>query len=505
MRDATNLLLIGALLAILASCGSAKTAPVKDICKDCVDPYVPTAERARFFKVAGKDNEIDADEFQTDKTATGGFVRKFDTWAGMLAFDKNSNKTFDWFEADAYRNDIRRRVLKAYDSDKNKKLTGKERQAANQALAAGKIPGATRRTGGQGSAIWGGGQITDAMRLRMFDKNHDGVLDADEKAAADKWQADSEKRRAEYAKQAERWRKLNDELRKKHDADGKLDADERKGYYEEYRKRAAIVQWDKDGDGTLSDAERKDMETKQAERKKHAEEFRRKWTLQRWDKDKDGKLSQQELTAKKDQEDQWKERAEQSRKEQAELYKKHDTDGDGKHNADERKAYYKAMQDKWRIRRWDKDKDGTLSQQELKAKKDQEDQWKEQAEQSRKEQAELRKKHDTDGDGKLDADERKTYYKAIQDKWRIRRWDKNKDGRLDDAERKAMEDQQSKLPYGGNVIINSRSISPGQGGVRILNAGKATARSGMTVWRSEDGAAGGTIIIQNTQEDEEDK
>jgi Ca2+-binding EF-hand superfamily protein len=501
MRNATILLLIGTLLVVLTPWAAA-APPVKDICKDCVDPYVPTAERARFFKVAGKDNEIDTKEFDAAKAAGGGFVRKFDAWAGMLAFDKNSNKTLDWFEADAYRSDIRRRVLAAYDGDKDKKLAGKEREAANRALAAGKVPGAARRSGDRGGYVWGG-QMTEATRLRMFDKNRDGKLDADEKAAADKWQADSDKRRKEYAVRAERWRKLNDELRKKHDAngDGKLDADERKGYYEEYRERAKIVQWDKDGDGRLSDAERKEMETKQAEWKKQAEENRRKWTLQRWDKDSDGKLSEEELAAKKAQEDEWKERAEQYRKEQAELRKKHDADGDGKLNADERKAYYEAMREKWQLRRWDKNKDGKLSEEELAAKKAQEDEWKKRSEQYRKEQAELRKKYDADGDGKLNADERKAYYKAIREKWQLRQWDKNSDGKLDDAERKAMEDQRSKWQQRSNVIINGRRISPGQGGVRVLNAGEATV-GGMRVMPGRGGAAGRSIIIRRGEKNE---
>ncbi len=497
MRNTTILLLIGALQAVAApwAAGETKKDPaatvVQDICKDCVDPYVPTAERARFFKVAGKDTEIDAGEFDADKAVGGGFVRKFDTWSGMLAFDKNSNKTLDWFEADAYRQDIRRRVLAAFDSDKDKKLTRKERQAANRALGAGKVPGAARRPGGM---VWGQGYMTEATRLRMFDKNRDGKLDTDEKAAADKWLADSEKRRKEYVARAERWRKLNDELRKKHDAnrDGKLDADERQAYYQEYRQRAKIVQWDEDGDGKLSDAERKEMETKQAEWKKRAEESRRKWMLQRWDKDKDGKLSQEELAAQKTYQDQRKRRTEQARKEQAELRDKHDADGDGKLDADERKAYYKAVQEKWRLRQWDKDKDGKLSQEELAAKKTQEDQNKRRADQYRKEQAELRKKHDADGDGKLDADERKTYYKAIREKWRLRQWDENKDGKLDDTERKAMEDQQGKQPYRSNMLINGRRISPGQGGA-------------VKVRHSEYGPAARTIIIRSPETNQQDK
>lgn len=97
MRNAAILLLIGALMVVLTPWAAA-APPVKDICKDCVDPYVPTAERARFFKVAGKDNEIDAGEFDAAKAAGGGFVRKFDTWAGMLAFDKNRDGKLDHTE-----------------------------------------------------------------------------------------------------------------------------------------------------------------------------------------------------------------------------------------------------------------------------------------------------------------------------------------------------------------------------------------------------------------------
>ena len=33
--------------------------------------------------------------------AAGGFVRKTDGWAAMARFDKDKNRTIDWFEADA--------------------------------------------------------------------------------------------------------------------------------------------------------------------------------------------------------------------------------------------------------------------------------------------------------------------------------------------------------------------------------------------------------------------
>ena len=91
----------------------AKAAPV-DICTGVVDPYTPISQRTAFFKAAGPDSEIDAKEFTADwnKARTEArakpppfstFARRFDRWTSLLAFDKNRNKTLDWFEADAYR------------------------------------------------------------------------------------------------------------------------------------------------------------------------------------------------------------------------------------------------------------------------------------------------------------------------------------------------------------------------------------------------------------------
>ncbi len=93
----------------------------------------------------------------------------------------------------------------------------------------------------------------------------------------------------------------------------------------------------------------------------------------------------------------------------------------------------------------------------------------------------------------------------MREKWQLRQWDKNKDGRLDDTERKAMEAQRSKWRQRSNVIINGRSISPGQGGVRVLNAGDATVGGGVTVWQGGDGAAGRTVIIKSVDKNEQDK
>jgi len=464
MRTTRLGLLTAVLMGVIAgpTTGEPKTgaapAKPKDLCKDCVDPYNPVAERGRFFKAAGVDNELDATEFAADKARKGGFVRVFDSWTGMGAFDKNGNKTIDWFEADSYRRGFRKRALAAWDANGDGRLKGAERETANQALAAGKAPPAS--TGGRAKPlVTQGGQ---QYRLRMFDKNSDGKLDDDEKAAMAKWDADAATRRAEWARKSARYRELYQELIKKHDANGngRIDADERKAYYDEYRERAKTIQWDKDGDGKLSDAERKEMETTQAEWAKRAEEQRRKWMLRRWDADKDGKMSKEETAAMEAHQAEMKARAEQYRKEYQAMRDKHDTDGDGQLNETERKAYYEAMRRRAQLRYWDKDADGQLSAEETAAMEDHQAKAKARAEQYRKEQAELRKKHDADGDGQLNAEERKGYYEEMRQRWQLRRWDKNSDGKLDEAERKTMETERAGWRQPRGAVVG-----PGAGGV----------------------------------------
>ena len=80
--------------------------PVADVIKDAIDPYVPGKERARFLKAAGVDTELDADEFKTNAAQKDSFVRKYDKWSAILAFDKNNDKNIDWFEANSYRKGI---------------------------------------------------------------------------------------------------------------------------------------------------------------------------------------------------------------------------------------------------------------------------------------------------------------------------------------------------------------------------------------------------------------
>ena len=114
-------------------------AKIPDLCRDAIEPYHPGAERARFFRAAGKDSQLAKTEFDASGKAADPFVRVFDSYAVMTAYDKNGNGVIDWFEVEAYRNDFRKRVVAAFDADKDKKLRGPERDAANIALAKGKM------------------------------------------------------------------------------------------------------------------------------------------------------------------------------------------------------------------------------------------------------------------------------------------------------------------------------------------------------------------------------
>ena len=78
---------------------SSKTGTSSDSSKPAAR-YNPVAERIKFFAAAGKDSELSDKEFNSDRTKGNGFVRKTDSWSAMLKYDKDRNKTIDWFEAD---------------------------------------------------------------------------------------------------------------------------------------------------------------------------------------------------------------------------------------------------------------------------------------------------------------------------------------------------------------------------------------------------------------------
>ena len=295
----------------------AQTKPVKKA--PAKKPaYDPIAEKAKFFKIAGKDTEVDAKEFAAALAKVGdkgeGFVRKTDKWSALLRYDKNNNSKIDWFEADAYRKSL--------------------------------------RTGGRSSRRRG--RDMDPATIKKYDKDGDGKLTGDEQAAA--WGARMEERRQEFMKEYDK------------DGDGKFNEKEREAMRESFRKRMedwgrrrAERRYDKDGDGKLSEEEKAAMEkgeaARTAERDKRRKEFmakydkdgdgeissdergaagedmRRRWTERRYDKDRDGKLNAEEKAAMEKGE---AARAAEREKRTAEYIKKYDKNGDGEVDDKER-------------------------------------------------------------------------------------------------------------------------------------------------------------------------
>jgi len=209
--------------------------------------YDPVAEKAKFFKIAGKDTEVDAKEFAAALAKVGdkgeGFVRKTDRWSSLLRYDKNNNKKIDWFEADAYRKQAR---------------TGR------------------RYSGRRGREM-------DPATVKKYDKNGDGQLTGDERTAA---------RSARFEEMRKEFLKQNDA-----DGDGKLSDEERRAGFrkrmESMRRRWAERRYDKDGNGKLNDEEKAAMEkgeaARDAERKKRTEEY-----IKKYDKNGDGKVDDKE-------------------------------------------------------------------------------------------------------------------------------------------------------------------------------------------------------------------
>ena len=223
----------------------AKKAPAKK------PAYDPVAERAKFFKIAGKDTEVDAKEFAAALAKVGdkgeGFVRKTDKWSALLKYDKNKNSKIDWFEADAYRRSLRsgRRSspmgsmgifglgasanTTKYDKDGDGKLSEEERRAMR------KDSGGT-----MGAAV-------ERWRLQHFDLDGDGKLSEAEEAE-----------HKEFQGQFEAMGKALDVKFNDLDGDGEVSIEERRKIAQEWRKSGfqmmmlITTYMDRDGDGQIS-------------------------------------------------------------------------------------------------------------------------------------------------------------------------------------------------------------------------------------------------------------
>ena len=361
MKKTLTAVLLLAMLCGAAALEGAEKAKV-DLCKGAVDPYETIGQKSLFFKPAGKDNEMTEKEFNADKAAGKGFVRSFEKWSTIVAFDKDGKKQIDWLEADAYRRSLRRRVLAAFDKTKDGKLVGEERTEANKALAAGKFASvASRRSGGdsrgRGGSPWErsdiierydtdkDGKLSEAEReaamkayrerreLQYYDKNKDGKLDEAETAARDKGRAEREKRQKAFMDNYDK------------NKNGKIDEEERDAIREYYRNR----RYDTNNDGKIDESEaaardkrrkefydrfdkNKNGQIDENERGAIGEYYRNREMMRRYDKNEDGKLDEAE-TAVRD-----KDNAEREKR-RAEYRKRFDKDGDGKLNEEEERAY----------------------------------------------------------------------------------------------------------------------------------------------------------------------
>ncbi len=344
-----------------------------DLCKGAVDPYNQSAERQLFLASAGVDGELTEKEFKA-LIGKKGFVRKFDRWDRLVAFDKDGNKTIDWFEADAYRQALRKLVLATFDADKNGKLTGDERKKANAALYTGQVrvsSGRSRR--GRG----GFSRQPDPEAVKKYDKNGDGKLSSEERTAYDA------ARREEYRKRmVERYDT---------DKDGEVSDKEREAareagrrQWEERRQSMLKDRFDANKDGKLDDKETAAME-KYNEERQARDAQRRQDFMKRWDKDGDGELSEKERDAMRAS---YRVEGEARR---AAFTKVWDTDGDGQLNEKERDAMRTQIRTGMEGHRknMDLDGDGEVSREE-----------------GREYWNKLTKKYDADGDGNLSTEER---------------------------------------------------------------------------------------------------
>jgi len=358
----------------------AATKPPRDLCRLGVDPYNPIAERRQFLAVAGVDNELDGKEFVAARETKRPFVRPFDRWKVLVAFDADADGTLDWFEADAYRRAVRAQVLSAFDANKNGRLTGEERAAANRALAAGDLPRAPARPqagregkgeaptagareGGQrpGDAeptLAPGGEATQPGRpdpwfgriLRQYDEDGDGRLNEAEREAAmsDLREAQRRQRLAEY--DADGDGKLSREERQ---AARRADADPAQGAL----KRHRLLHFDVDGDGELNDEERKAL----AAFGRRARQMAEGWQNEMFDRNADGEVTAEErrLVEKEARGVAWRVFVR--------MWRAMDGDGDGTVSALERSAFRNHARERFTgwfsrfTKRFDADGDGRLT------------------------------------------------------------------------------------------------------------------------------------------------
>ncbi len=441
------LAMVSPLLAEPTTQPSVKPATTPDYCNGLVQPYNPVAEQGRFLNAAGQDGQLTAQEFASNAGKPLGFVRRFDTWEALKTCDKNANGTIDWFEANAYRQAFAKKVLAAFDADKDTQLSPAEQAQANAALHAGRVrlDAADTTAGGAPSRRPGRGDRRN--RWREFDTDGDGKLsDAEREAMMKKIREQAQARREAYEK-------------------------------------ALLEKYDADGDGQLSDEE------KQTARAKESEARRQRWLLRRFDKDGDGQLSAEETAAKDEAVKRWQKRREEWAQRREEMKKrileKYDADGDGELNDAERKAFRddrmkqaEKMRQTWRSIA-DMDGDGEVTRAERRTT------FRKLARYGQS----LSKTMDTDGDGSVSAEEGKAWWSSMK-----KAHDADGDGQLNEAEMdKLIEAHKEKIQQ--TPAEEDSSTGPGATVVPLDPDGTSDDNAGPVVVTSEDGQTGMIAVI----------
>ena len=345
-----------------ASAPARRPRPAVDHVKDLFDLYTQGEERSRFFDAAGVDGELTKEEFAAAAGRPKSLVRAYDPWDAAMVCDKDSNRKLNWPEWEQYRLGVRRQVLAVADKDKDGKLLGEERDAANRYLAAGmRPPGRTAARRGEGSP--GGGRNSRQRRQEMltrYDADKDGKLSEEERKAMVK----------DHAERQEL-------IRRDRNRDGRVDEQEAaaaaaerarlRGQIEQARQRQLerLQKYDTNGDGELDGEELRPMFA----------EMRRQRELRRYDSNNDGVLDEQETAARDAGRERMRRRAEERRQLEQELRAKHDAAKDGALSREERRAMFAEMRQVSELRRYDRNNDGVLDEQETAARDAERGRW----------------------------------------------------------------------------------------------------------------------------------
>lgn len=341
----------GMLFFVLSAAGPvafAQEPPAPDLVHGAVDPYEVGKQRVVFLRVAGVDGELSASEFTADEQGNRLFVKVFDRWPAMIEFDRDKNGSLDWLEADAYRQDIRARVISRYDSDKNRKLNGPERTQANEALAKGLIP---PRSAKPDPAVSAPAPTPSAPQANAPDTRTDPEKFVDAIMSVSDDEVDFSNMQAELTKHFDT------------NGNGTLDPDESQEYGRLMQKRI-LDNFDTNGDGVIDALE----EIHQMDRMQDIAVKRMDKQMSRmFDFNRDGELDEREKEQAENGTRMMREQWEGAR---AQRLRKYDKDGNGELSLEEAKAYRESRMERGRrsmefmVKHFDLDGNGQMDTQE---------------------------------------------------------------------------------------------------------------------------------------------